>query len=149
MATGKKTKKTKPQYLNSDNAIQVANRGMNPAYTQTQGQLSKNPETGKYEKTQDMVTSTRSGRMSVDGKRAGGYTHTMTPKNADGSPVLGKDGKPRQSGRSRLASRRQRDYDIRVGLADAWQDANGLWHGGPAPEGVATGADNAARVTTG
>lgn len=50
-------------------------------------------------------TSTKDGRMSVDGKRAGGATWTFTDKENG-----------RQSGRSKLASRRQRYYDIRVGL---------------------------------
>lgn len=52
-----------------------------------------------------MVTSNKSGRMSVDGKTAGGYTHAFTDKENG-----------RQSGRSKIASRRQRYYDIRIGL---------------------------------
>lgn len=62
-------------------------------------------------------TSTPSGRLSANGKNTkGAYTNTFTPKNDDGSPVLGKDGNPRQTGRSQKANRRQRDYDVRAGL---------------------------------
>lgn len=50
-------------------------------------------------------TSTKSGRMSTNGSSAGGTTWTFTDKENG-----------RQSGRSAMASRRQRYYDIRVGL---------------------------------
>lgn len=55
-------------------------------------------------------TSSKRGRLSVDGQRAGGHTWTFTKKAADGKTT------ERQSGRSKIASRRQRYYDIRVGL---------------------------------
>ncbi len=54
-------------------------------------------------------TSSRRGRMSTNGSRAGGSTWTMTQKDENGNTV-------RQSGRSKMASRRQRYYDVRVGL---------------------------------
>lgn len=50
-------------------------------------------------------TRTASGRMSVNGRTAGGRTWTFTDKENG-----------RQSGRSKMASRRQRYYDVRVGL---------------------------------
>lgn len=55
--------------------------------------------------------------MSVNGKNTkGAVTNTFTPKNDDGSAVLGKDGKARQSGRSSLATRQERGYDVKQGL---------------------------------
>ena len=50
-------------------------------------------------------TQSRNGRLSTDGKRAGGRTWTFSDK-----------GNGRQSGRSKMATRRQRYYDVRVGL---------------------------------
>lgn len=108
-------RKVKKEYLSSANAQQVANRGLNAAFSQASGVLRKNENTGKWEDSGG-YTSTRSGRMSTDGKRAGGSTWSFTPKNADGSPMLKKDGTARQSGRSQIATRRQRYYDVRVGL---------------------------------
>lgn len=113
MAVRKKVRKT--EYLNSTNAQGVANRGMNAAFSQASGYLVKNQDTGKWEDGGG-YTSTKSGRLSIDGRRAGGLTHAQTPKNDDGSPVM-KNGKARQSGRSGLATRRQRYYDVRVGLS--------------------------------
>lgn len=54
-------------------------------------------------------TSSKSGRMSDNGRTAGGYTHSFTKKDDDGNVE-------KQSGRGGVASRRQRYYDIRVGL---------------------------------
>lgn len=54
-------------------------------------------------------TSTRSGRMSTNGRTAGGSTWTFTRKGTDGQTL-------NQSGRNKLASRRQRYYDVRLGL---------------------------------
>ncbi len=54
-------------------------------------------------------TSTKNGRMSGNGKTAGGMTWTMTAKDADGNKIS-------QSGRNKIATRRQRYYDVRVGL---------------------------------
>ena len=113
MATRKPRKR---EYLNSDNAVSVSNRGRKAAYTQAYGQPSKDDNGNWRPYGGDMVTRTRSGRMSVDGRKAGGYTHTFTPKNDDGSPVIGKSGAARQSGRSKIASRRQRYYDVVAGL---------------------------------
>lgn len=50
-------------------------------------------------------TSTKSGKMSTNGRTAGGSTWTFTDKE-----------RGRQSGRSKMATRRKRYYDIRVGL---------------------------------
>ena len=61
-------------------------------------------------------TSTKGGAMSIDGRKAGGTTWAMTPKNDDGSAVLNSKGEVRQSGRSQLANRRQRDYDNRKAM---------------------------------
>lgn len=57
---------------------------------------------GKEVKT---YTQSRSGRLSTDGKKAGGSTWTFSDKENG-----------RQSGRSRMATRRQRYYDVRIGL---------------------------------
>lgn len=54
-------------------------------------------------------TSSKTGRMSTNGRTAGGLTHSFTAKDADGNTI-------QQSGRKGLATRRQRYYDIRVGL---------------------------------
>lgn len=54
-------------------------------------------------------TSSRHGRMSTNGRTAGGSTWTFTQKDSDGNKI-------RQSGRSGIAIRRQRYYDVRVGL---------------------------------
>ncbi len=50
-------------------------------------------------------TSSRNGRLSPGGSKAGGYTWTFSDKDNN-----------RQSGRSRMATRRQRYYDVRLGL---------------------------------
>ena len=63
------------------------------------------------------VTRSKNGRMSINGRTVGGSTWTYTPKNDDGTPVINaKTGEARQSGRSTIANRRQRDYDTRVGM---------------------------------
>lgn len=54
-------------------------------------------------------TSSKHGRMSDNGNTAGGSTWTMTAKDADGNKIA-------QSGRNKIATRRQRYYDVRVGL---------------------------------
>lgn len=109
--------KRKKEYLNAYNAIEVANRGRNSAYTATHGIAVKNPESGRWEDSGRMMTRTTSGRMSEDGRRQGGATWTMTPKNDDGTPVINpKTGKARQSGRSKIADRSQREYDVKAGL---------------------------------
>jgi hypothetical protein len=111
----RRTKTKKKEYLNSTNAQSVANRGLNAAFSQSNGWLRKNEQTGKWEEG-GAYTSSKHGRMSTDGKRAGGSTWTFTPKNDDGSAVLKKDGTARQSGRSQIATRRQRLYDVKAGL---------------------------------
>lgn len=62
-------------------------------------------------------TSTKSGKLSVDGKKAGGLTHSFTMKDDEGNVI-------KQSGRGKLATRRQRDYDIRAGIRK-WELENG------------------------
>ena len=72
-----------------------------------------------WEERRNVVTytSTPSGRLSMNGRNTNGVkTNTYTPKNDDGSPVIGKSGEVRQSGRTSRATRRQRDYDTRVGM---------------------------------
>lgn len=54
-------------------------------------------------------TSSSNGRMSTNGRTAGGMTWAMTAKDENGNTI-------RQSGRSQMATRRQRYYDIRKGL---------------------------------
>lgn len=79
-------------------------------------------ETGENVPT---YTRSRNGAMSTNGRTAGGSTWTYTNRDMDGNFV-------RQSGRSSIATRRQRNYDTRVGLNNisprviqAWLD-NGL-----------------------
>lgn len=55
------------------------------------------------------VTRTRNGRMSTDGRKAGGSTWTFTNRDMEGNLVS-------QSGRKTLSNRRQRDYDVRKGM---------------------------------
>ena len=108
-------RKVKREYLNSSNAQHVANRGLNAAFSQSSGVLRRNEQTGKWEDVGG-YTSSKRGRMSTDGSRAGGNTWTFTPKNDDGSSVLKKDGTIRQSGRSQISNRNQRMYDVKKGL---------------------------------
>lgn len=69
-------------------------------------------------------TRSKSGAMSTNGRTAGGSTWSMTPKNDDGTPVLNtRTGEARQSGRSKLATRSQRNYDVRAGLNNITQKA--------------------------
>lgn len=55
------------------------------------------------------VTRSRDGRMSVNGRTAGGSTWTFTDRDMDGNLVS-------QSGRKTVSNRRQRDYDVRKGM---------------------------------
>lgn len=71
------------------------------------------------------ATSSRNGRLSVNGRTAGGNTWTFTNRDMDGNLIS-------QSGRKTTSSRRQRDYDVRSGMNNisprviqAWLD-NGL-----------------------
>lgn len=68
-----------------------------------------NKEAWETKQKVQTYTSSKNGRMSVDGKKAGGSTWTFTQKDGEGNTV-------RQSGRSKVATRRQRYYDVRVGL---------------------------------
>lgn len=71
-----------------------------------------------------VYTRTRSGRLSINGKDTNGaVTNAMTPKNDDGTPVLNQKGEARRSGRESLATRRQREYDVRKGLNNITQRA--------------------------
>ena len=73
-------------------------------------------------------TRTASGRLSIDGRTTNGaVTWAMTPKNDDGTPVLNKRGEARQSGRSRVANRRQRDYDNRKAMNNITQRLVDRW----------------------
>lgn len=64
-----------------------------------------------WQNRQNVATYTRSknGAMSVDGRKAGGSTWTYTNRDMEGNFV-------RQSGRSKISNRRQRDYDTRSGM---------------------------------
>lgn len=90
-------------------------KNKNGAYTSNgslnQGYEKADPDKGQY-KGKFTKTTGRSatGRMAVEGDtRAGGKTWTFTEKDDDGNTI-------RQSGRSNTADRRQRYYDVRVGL---------------------------------
>ena len=91
-------------------------RGSNAAYTAGARSVDYNQDNATamrnaWETGQNVQTYTRSrnGQMSADGRRAGGSTWTYTNRDMDGNLV-------RQSGRSKIANRRQRDYDTRVGM---------------------------------
>lgn len=108
-------RKRKIERLNSTNASSVANRGLNASWTQSHNQFVMGDD-GVYREGDRGYTSSSKGRLSTNGKTAGGSTWTFTPKNNDGTAVLNKKGEARQSGRSRVATRRQRYYDVRLGL---------------------------------
>lgn len=74
-----------------------SNRGSNGRY--------KKKGTGGNVQT---ITSSVTGRMSDNGRTAGGSTNTFTYRDENGERHSGRGGK--------LATRRQRYYDIRVGL---------------------------------
>lgn len=70
--------------------------------------MAKHKDVGRYRAASENkknYTQTRSGRMSVDGKTAGGVTQAFTDPNS------GKVGRKGQ-----MVSRRKRYYDVRVGL---------------------------------
>ena len=72
------------------------------------GTRTRNVTTGRFQNEKGNVqtyTRSASGKMSVNGQTAGGNTWTFSDKD-----------RGRQSGRSQMASRRQRYYDVRVGL---------------------------------
>lgn len=79
-----------------------AGRNRNGSFT-SNGANNQAYENGQF--TQP-TTHTRSGKMSVDGRRAGGVTHTVSlpPEERDNGKKAGRNGK--------LASRRQRYYDL-------------------------------------
>ncbi|MCC8037290.1 MAG: hypothetical protein LIP02_04020 [Bacteroidales bacterium] len=102
-----KSRSRKTEKLNSQNAQSVANRGMNAAYSQAHGVLERD-ENGNWREGRGYSRSV-TGKMSTNGRTAGGLTWAQTQKDDNGNKV-------RQSGRSKMASRRQRYYDVRVGL---------------------------------
>lgn len=83
-------------------------RSKNSAYTASAGNnQGYNKETKQFTKG---TSRSKTGRMAVEGSnRAGGNTWTFTQKDENGNTI-------RQSGRSSTATRRQRYYDVRVGL---------------------------------
>lgn len=64
-----------------------------------------------WEDRQNVATYTRSksGAMSTDGRTAGGSTWTYTDRDMEGNFQ-------RQSGRSKISTRSQRNYDTRKGM---------------------------------
>ena len=117
----------------------IDGRGQNAAYTSgaKTAQQFKNSKGYNISEAEGMrrawengenvstYTKTRSGKMSVDGKKAGGDTWTYTNRDMKGNLVS-------QSGRNKLSTRRQRDYDTRKGMNNisprviqAWLD-NGM-----------------------
>ena len=91
-------------------------RGQNAAFTSGARSVDMSQDNAQamrraWESQQNVQAYTRtpSGRMSADGRKAGGSTWTYTDRDIDGNLV-------RQSGRSRISNRRQRDYDTRVGM---------------------------------
>lgn len=79
-----------------------------------ENQSNRNGSTGQFKKKGTggnvaTLTSSTRGRLSEDGRTAGGKTWTMTAKDENGNTIA-------QSGRNKTATRRQRYYDVRVGL---------------------------------
>lgn len=83
-------------------------RSKNSAYTASAGNnQGYDSETKQFTRG---TSRSATGRMAVEGSsRAGGNTWTFTEKDENGNTI-------RQSGRSGIASRRKRYYDVRVGL---------------------------------
>ena len=95
-------------------------RNANQSYT-AGGRQSQayNKDTKEFEKT---ASSTKAGLMSVEGSNntKGAKTWTMTEKDDNGNTV-------RQSGRSQVASRGQREYDVKKGLNNISQKVIDAW----------------------
>ena len=92
-------------YRDDNRAENVEAWNLNTSNRATNGRFKKKGTGG------DIGTYTRSttGRLSANGRTAGGSTWTMTAKDENGNTIA-------QSGRNKIATRRQRYYDIRVGL---------------------------------
>lgn len=116
--TGVKVKHQKARTVTANDLGKNRNGSYTSGGSLNQGYQGANPNEGRYKGGFTKGTSrSATGRMAEEGStRAGGKTWTMTPKNDDGSPVLDSRGNARQSGRSQTATRRQRYYDVRVGL---------------------------------
>lgn len=143
-------------------------RGRNAAYT-SGAQETTSGERGQTQAQRMMAawndgvntrdvqtyTRTRNGRLSANGRDTrGAYTWTQTNRDMDGNFV-------RQSGRSQMASRRQRDYDVRLGLNNVsprliqrwrelgWLDENGNGRGGGLTVNVGAGGGGSLGLATG
>lgn len=91
-------------------------RGENSAFTSGSRSVDFSQDNAKamqrlWENNTSNAVYTRSlnGKLSADGRKAGGNTWTYTNRDMDGNLVS-------QSGRKSLSTRRQRDYDTRVGM---------------------------------
>ena len=91
-------------------------RGANAAFTSGARSVDMSRDNAQamreaWQSRQNVATYTRSknGAMSVDGRKAGGSTWTYTNRDMEGNFVG-------QSGRNKLATRRQREYDTRKGM---------------------------------
>lgn len=123
----KKTQAKSPSQYGREVEAALDGRGRNAAFTsgaRTAQPLGKDADGKNVKRGEGMrqawdsnanvatYTSSRSGKLSTNGRTAGGETWTMTQKDDDGNTI-------RQSGRNKMASRRQRYYDVRVGLGMA------------------------------
>lgn len=88
-------------------------QGMREAWNKNANPVRTRGANGRFNGTDNgqvqTVTSSVRGRMSTNGRTAGGRTWTMTAKDNEGNTL-------RQSGRSQIASRSQRYYDVIQGL---------------------------------
>lgn len=118
--------------------------GVNPYESFTaKGRPSQEYDTETKQFTK-AASSTKNGLMSVEGSNntKGAKTWTFTDRDMDGNLI-------RQSGRSQLSDRRQRNYDVRNGLnnispkvIEAWEKSGMLIR---VKEGYANGLGNIIR----
>lgn len=133
-ASQRKAEKVAREYGRGKNSVFTVNRSANPnmdnasnmakAWNLAEGKARSRNAKGQYENKAvsqakgNVQTYTRSvtGRMSVDGRTAGGSTWAFTPKNDDGSPVVDSKGRRKQSGLSKISDRDTRYREVKRSL---------------------------------
>lgn len=133
-ASQRKAEKVAREYGRGKNSVFTVNRSANPnmdnasnmakAWNLAEGKARSRNAKGQYENKavsqakSNVQTYTRSvtGRMSVDGRTAGGSTWAFTPRNDDGSPVVDSKGRRKQSGLSKIADRDTRYREVKRSL---------------------------------
>ncbi len=105
MAKSRTSKQIREKYNHQPKAAYTANREAGFPRDAT----ATNSDAWANDTNVNTYTSSKQGRLSTNGRTAGGSTWTFTQKDSDGNKI-------RQSGRRSVATRRQRYYDVRVGL---------------------------------